>query len=263
MLSALRPKPLPNAETAYMEQVVQILRKRLGERLAGIYLFGSGASGDYVPGVSDLDVQAVAVHSIQKRERHEIARSLSHDALPCPARRLEFVCYTKSAVCPATRHPQFELNLNTGANERDHLSLDPGEEPSHWFLLDIAMGRELGRSLMGPPPAQAFSPIPRLWQLEAIADSLAWHQEHEPTSANTVLTACRGWQYAVTGESGSKLAGAAWVSQEIGCLDVVEQAKQYQQEGLRFSASDLTAIIERVTEAVRTAILREERSRPT
>ena len=258
MPSTPRSKPLPNAETAYLEQVVEALRKRLGKQLVGIYLFGSGAYGDYVPGVSDLDVQAVAVHPIEKRERQEIARTLSHEALPCPARRLEFVCYAESSVCPAARHPRFELNLNTGANESDHLSLDPDEEPSHWFLLDIAVGPVLGSSLVGPPPARVFSPIPRLWQLEAIADSLAWHQEHEPTSANTVLNACRGWRYAVTGESGSKRAGATWVSQEIGRLDAVEQAKLDQQEGPRFSASDVAVLVERATEAVRTAILREE-----
>lgn len=177
--------------------------------------------------------------------------------LPLPA------CQGPSGI-GSGRGPAFEAtakwadSVNTGADERDHLALDPGEELSHWFLIDIAVARELGRSLIGPPPAQVFSPIPKLWRLEAIGESLAWHQQHEPASANTMLNACRGWRYAATGESGSKRAGATWVSQEIDCLDVVVQAKLRQQDGLRFSAPDVATINERATEAVRAAIRQEE-----
>ena len=62
------------------------------------------------------------------------------------------MCYAQPAVnlIPASRRSQFELNFNTGCDVEDHLSLDPGEEASHWFVLDIAMGRELGCGLVGP-----------------------------------------------------------------------------------------------------------------
>jgi len=248
---------LPNAEATYLEQVVKTLQSCLQQRLVGVYLFGSAAYGDYTPGISDLDVQAVVTESLSKHECTDIASSLSHQRLPCPARRLEFVCYAQSSINPATRHPHFELNFNTGAGEPDHLSLNPAEESSHWFVLDIAMGRELGRTLVGPEPAQVFAPIPRIWQLEAIADSLAWHRTHEFTSANSVLNACRGWRYAVTGMWGSKVAGAAWVRQQLGCLVVVPQAEQRRHDGSVFSASAVTELIERVTEAVQTAIFHE------
>ncbi len=144
-------------------------------------------------------MQTVVIASLGKRERVEIARRLAHETLPCPARRLEFVCYARQSIDPATRHPQFEMNYTTGSNVRDHLSLHPTEESSHWFLLDIAMGREFGYRLLGLAPADVFAPIPRLWCLEAIVDSLSWHRKHELTSANVVLNACRGWLYAVTG----------------------------------------------------------------
>jgi hypothetical protein len=248
---------LPKAETAYLEQVVTILQRHLQQRLVGVYLFGSAAYGDYQPGVSDLDVQAVVSVSLGKDACQGIADTLTHRRLPCPARRLEFVIYAQPAINPVTRHPQFELNFNTGEGQQDHLSLDPAEESSHWFLLDIAMGRELGRSLFGPEPAQIFAPIPRLWCLEAIADSLAWHSDHESTSANSVLNACRGWRYAVTGRFGSKLAGAAWARQQPKCPTVVEQAEQRRHGGPPLSAAAVTELVEIVTEAVQTAILHE------
>lgn len=250
---------LPNAEAAYLEQVVKTLQIRLQQGLVGVYLFGSAAYSDYTPGISDLDVQAVVTESLSKRECTDIASSLTHQRLPCPARRLEFVCYAQSSINPATRHPLFELNFNTGAGEHDHLSLNPAEESSHWFVLDIAMGRAIGRSLVGPEPAQVFAPIPRIWQLEAIADSLAWHRTYEFTSANSVLNACRGWRYAVTGMWGSKVAGAAWVRQQPGCPVVVAQAEQLRHGGSALSVSAVTELVEYVTEAVQTAI-RLERS---
>ena len=53
------------------------------------------------------------------------------------ARQLGFVCYAQPALNPAGQRPQFEMNLNTGCDVEDHLGLDPGEEASHWFVLNI------------------------------------------------------------------------------------------------------------------------------
>nr|MDT0666777.1 DUF4111 domain-containing protein [Micromonospora sp. DSM 115978] len=99
---------------------------------------------------------------------------------------------------------------NTGPEIVDFVCTNPDDEPSHWFLLDLAIGRELGRVLLGPPPAEVIAPIPRAWQLGAVSDSLAWHGGAEPDSANRRLNAVRGWRYADTGQWGSKQAGAEW-----------------------------------------------------
>jgi len=248
------PIRLPSPETAYLKRVVGALQRCLGQRLVGIYLFGSAAYSAYEPGISDLDVQAVVTESLSKRNRKQIAGLLTHQVLTCPARRLEFVCYARTSVYPASRYPQFELNFNTGAGEEDHISLDPAEESSHWFLLDIAMGRALGRPLLGPEPAQVFAPIPRIWQLEAIAESLVWHSEHEPTSANTVLNACRGWRYVATGHFGSKRDGCAWARQQPACPVGVLEADRLRQLGSHLSVSSATELVKIVTEAVHEAI---------
>ncbi len=248
---------LPSAESAYLEQIVSRLREQLREQLVGVYLFGSAAYGSYEPGISDLDVQAVVGDRLSNHECREIAGLLAHQSLPCPARKLEFVCYAQPAINPATRHPRFDLNFNTGAGQADHLALDPAEEASHWFLLDIALGRELGRSLLGPAPAAMFGAIPRLWQLEAIRDSLEWHREHEFASANSVLNACRGWRYAVTNQLGPKSAGAAWARQQRDCPGVVEQAEQRRRDELSLDQSAVAALLAIVGTAVEAAISRE------
>ncbi len=149
------------------------------------------------------------------------------------------------------------MNFNTGAGEHDHLSLDPAGEASHWFVLDIAMGREFGRSLLGPEPALVFAPLPRPWLLEAIVDSLAWHNQHELASANSVLNACRGWRYAVTGTLGPKLDGAAWGRRQPECPPVVVQAEAARRGGPALSPPDVMELVGIVDEVVRTALLQE------
>jgi hypothetical protein len=167
-----------------------------------------------------------------------LTRRLTHRVLPCPARLLELVCYARDAVDPASRHPRFELNFNTGRAIVDHLALDPAEESSHWFLLDIAFGRELGVALLGPPPAEIFAPVPRVWTLEALADSLAWHAAHEPASVNAVLNACRSWRFAATGVFGSKRDGAAWAHGQPGCPTIVDDLLR----GTRAAEIDLSSV---------------------
>jgi hypothetical protein len=249
---------LPQPQVTYLSRLIDILRGDLGQQLVGVYLFGSAAYGEYEQGISDLDVQAVVVDALDLQTCRLIADHLTHDHLPCPARRLEFVIYRQQAVKPTSRHPQFELNFNTGGRDPDHFVTDPAHEASHWFLLDIAMGRALGQRLFGAEPVDVFGAISRLWQLEAIADSLNWHITHEMTSANNVLNACRGWRYAATGEQGSKRAGAVWALQQPQCPQVVEQAmQQRRQGGLPLDKTSVSELIEIVLDAVRTAIRSE------
>lgn len=222
---------LPDVDASYLQQLVSVLEQSLHERLVGVYLFGSAGAGHYEPGISDLDVQAVVEAPLNAHERVALAMRLAHAELPCPARRLEFVCYDRAAVEAAHRHPRFQLNFNTGAGGLHHLSTDPSAEASHWFLLDIALGRERGRTLHGEPLEQVFGAVPRKWVLEAMEDSLAWHEESEPASANAVLNACRASRYAVTGQLGSKGEAVEWARGEDAGASVVETAWRCRHGG--------------------------------
>ncbi|MDT3442941.1 MULTISPECIES: aminoglycoside adenylyltransferase domain-containing protein [unclassified Pseudofrankia] len=215
---------LPERETQYLRRVVELLRGLFAERLVAVYLFGSGSYGDYDPGPSDLDVQVVIDGALEPVELTRLVEGLDHAVFPCPARRLEFVCYDIQNVSRPARHPRFQLNLNTGSDIARHVSTDPATEPSHWFLLDLAIGRDLGQALHGPPPADLLTEVPRAWQLCAILDSLSWHDTSEPATPNRVLNACRGWRYAETEIWGSKRQGARWVASRHPDLTVVAAA---------------------------------------
>lgn len=194
----------------YAEELRRQLTGILEGGLEAAYLIGSVAFGDYVPGRSDLDVLGVCADPLPAEKKRELVGALSHRSPPCPARRLELVLYARGSVAGPGRSPAFELNLNTGPGMQEHASFDPSAEPSHWFVLDIAIARQRAIPLLGPPASQVFGPISRDRVLEALKASLDWHLEHEPLGHNSVLNACRAWRFVEEGRWHSKSEAADW-----------------------------------------------------
>lgn len=250
---------MTDALPRYLDELTHRLEALLGPRLVGVALGGSTAYGADEPGISDVDVLAVVDMPLDRETKFAVAARLTHAALPCPARKLEFVCYEEAALQPVPRHPRFEINHNTGAGEPEHLTLDPADESSHWFLLDLAVCRGRGRALFGPDPDMLIGPIPRRWMLEALLDGLAWHAALEPASANAVLNACRSWRYAATGVLGSKREGAEWAKAEAPARvsAVIEAALRERASGAPLPAEDAPELMGHVREAVRRALQAE------
>ena len=187
-----------------------LLGRLLGDDLVAVYLGGSGALGGVAAGQSDVDLVAVCAAAPGDELRRAIVDGLGELAMGWPVRGLELVLYTRAAVVAPGERPGFELNLDVGPRMPYHLSLDPAAEPSHWFVLDLAILRDHGRPLAGPPARDLVSPIPRRRLLEALRDSLAWHGAHEQGLQQSVLNASRGWRFAEEGVWSSKDDAGAW-----------------------------------------------------
>jgi hypothetical protein len=196
------------AVEAYLAELTRRLADALGGDLLGVYLLGSAAMGADVPGVSDLDVWALVRAPVPLATKRALVQRVDQAALPGPARGLELVV---ARLGPGGQ-PVVELNLNDGPHMERRVALDASREPRHWFVLDAAIGREHGRALAGSAPRDAFPPVPRPAQLAAIADSLEWYAAHEPDNRKAVLTATRGWRYALEGRWSSKEEAARWAA---------------------------------------------------
>jgi hypothetical protein len=159
---------------------------------------------------SDIDVQAVCAVRPRRSALERLAALLSHDALPCPARGLEFVLYAQGDL----RDPlgrAFVLNFNTGARMRHHVGLDPEAEPRFWFTLD-AIAREHGLALAGAPPADVLA-LPRALVVDAARDAVAWYSSR--ASAEAILALSRAWARAADGRWLSKAAAATWAAARL------------------------------------------------
>jgi hypothetical protein len=194
--------------------VARRLSDRLGDRLRGAWLVGSAALGDFAPDRSDLDVQAVTTGVLPERESRELALTLSHEVLPCPARGLEFVLYAEPDL-HRTDGPAFQLNLNTGGRMARHLALDPAGDPRFWFVIDVAIARPHGRRLAGLP-AQALLPkLPRRLVLHALLDAIAWSRRPAADDGDAALAAARAWAWASDGRWRSKREAAEWARDRV------------------------------------------------
>jgi Domain of unknown function (DUF4111) len=205
--TGLDPDELP---AACGRQAAGLLGRLLAGELVAAWLVGSGALGGVALRQSDVDVVAVCATDPPEERRRAIAAALADLAMTWPLRGLEFVLYARGAVAAPERRPRFAINLNVGPRMPYRLSLDPAQEPAHWFLLDLSILRDHGRVLAGPPPGEVVGPIPRRWVLEAVRDSMAWHQANEPVLEQTVLNASRGWRFASEGVWSSKRDAGTW-----------------------------------------------------
>ncbi|KAJ5162880.1 uncharacterized protein N7500_004710 [Penicillium coprophilum] len=197
--------PLDN----YLRHLVRSLQEELKDNLLAIYLFGSAGYGAYEPGTSDVDVYAIIHEPILDYQR--LSRIISHTTIPCPARKLEFVLFTKAKAASQMTNPAFEMNFNTGKDMNDYVNLNSQTEPRFWFLLDIAIGRDLGKSLLGPPPDKLFAAPKVAWILNCMVESLAWYRQNGPVTYDGVLNACRQLCYAKTLTWRSKMDSGTWV----------------------------------------------------
>jgi hypothetical protein len=119
------------------------------------------------------------------------------------------VVISAQAARHPTRSPRWELNLNTGADRTDHVGLDPAAEPSHWFVLDLAIARQCGVALCGPPASEVVG-MPRASDVRtAQSEAVAWYAGNE-LPAETVAAACRAWHWLATGTFAAKRPAARW-----------------------------------------------------
>lgn len=240
----------------YGAEVVSRLRALLGGELLGVYLIGSLALEGFEPGQSDIDIIAICTHPLETRARQAIAEALDHRALPCPARGLEFVLYAKNAVSAPSRPLRFEMNFNTGAGMNRWLGLNPEEEATHWFIIDLDIARGHGVPLAGPPPTEVLTPLPRAWVLDAIRDSLTWHSRAEPVSPNNVLNACRAWRHVEEGVWSTKAAAATWAREHLADPSLIDAAlaKRHGAAGPALDPEAVRALHQQVLAAVERAV---------
>ncbi|MBA2630392.1 MAG: DUF4111 domain-containing protein [Thermoleophilaceae bacterium] len=214
---------LPPPVTGYLRGVTERARAAAEDRLVGVWLFGSAALGDFSATRSDLDVQAVVTTPLNRAEREALAARLSHEALPCPVRGLEFVLYAEpDLVLP--EGPAFGLNLNIGPRIERAVNLEAGEQHGFWFVLDISIGRRHGHALAGPEAAEVFPEPDPAAVRRALRDALDWYAAHGGSPVETVLSACRAWAFATDGRWRSKAEAARWARTRLDDSSTVDRA---------------------------------------
>lgn len=191
------------------------MRAILGDKLVGLYLYGSLAAGDFDAGISDMDLLAALTSDLDGRE---------FDALDAMHR------------ATAADYPDWDdrieiaylsiRGLNTFRTERSPLGIISPGEPFHIiqagadWLMNWYMVRKMGRTIYGPPPAEVIGPIADEEFIQTVKDhARAWqgwiadYSQRRKSQAYAILTMCRTLYTCHHRAQVSKRQAARWVAE--------------------------------------------------
>jgi hypothetical protein len=188
----------------------------LGVNLIGSYLFGSVVTGDFEPGISDVDTIAVVrsdLTATQLTTLERLHRDIAEE-MPRWEDRVEVVYLSSQAL----------TTFRTASSAAARIS--PGEpfhiiEVDHRWLIDWYQLREVGVALCGPPAASLVPVISHDEYVEAVRQHmLAWPDWADGlvtrgAQAYAILTMCRGLRTWRTGEHVSKREAARWACEVL------------------------------------------------
>jgi hypothetical protein len=189
--------------------VVSVVRdtvvRTLGAQLLGLYLYGSSATGDFEPDVSDIDLIAVLTDEPNDLAAGALAEMHASIARAEPewGDRIEVDYVSARGLAECRIRPTTIARISPG--EPLHL-IEAGRD----FLLDWHPARSVGMALVGPPITSLVPPIPESEYLEEVRRYLAGFRtrfDHDATARTQVyaiLTMCRGFYSIVADERLSK-----------------------------------------------------------
>jgi predicted nucleotidyltransferase len=237
---------------AAIDRYLELLGPALGGAVAGIYLTGSAALGDWQPGRSDLDILTVASRPFDEADLDALA-ALHADAADRPYLDAVYVCGADVGARLPPDHPGVPHVID-GVFRREGYRFDP----VLWATLD-----RHGLTLSGPAAAElGAGPQPgwlrewnlgnldtywRSWAAEARL-RLADRDPDVPLSTETVSFALLGpgrLHYTIaTGGLLAKTAAADYTAEHFpGFAEPLARAKKWRlgDDAVRFMIPDAVA----------------------
>ena len=223
--------PYPDINS-FFETLLFQLKTLLGERLIGVYLFGSLVWGDFDYGSSDIDIVVVISSTLTNNEfgkldhmHRAFAQTYTHakegmlEILYVSVNTLQTFKTRRSSI--AVIHP----------GEPFHRT-DAGKE----WLMNWYSVQEKGRRLLGPPPTTLITSITKEEFTQAVQDyALTWRKSIQsvhgrPGQAYAILTLCRAYYTYTNADQISKQQAAQWTAKAFPqWATLIEDALKWRQ----------------------------------
>jgi hypothetical protein len=231
---------------------------QFGHRLVGLYLYGSLVSGDFVTGISDIDLLAVTARDLHDDDVAPL--EALHAAIvadhPEWTDRIE-VAYLSAQALKTFKTARSPLVI-ISPGEPLHL-IDAGSDwLMNWYLI-----RTSGIALYGPPAAEVIPSITQEEYLQAVREHLSsaddWiaRATSRKPGSYAVLTAARGYYTLIHSEYASKARTAEWMKERFpewaGLIDRAQvwRVMPHDQPLTSDDRRDIVAYLSIVTELIR------------
>jgi streptomycin 3"-adenylyltransferase len=271
-VNAPRAQSLADADRDLRQYLIRIagtLGDLLGDTLAGLYVYGSLATGSYHRERSGIDLLGVVTRKLTAQERESLARTLVRLADARPTRGDIHVSIVEERCARSFEHPlPYEVQYTHAAHEAIRRGrVDFSQERTDPDLAaNIVEARTRGATLVGPPPESLFGYVP--WHAYVNALETRFNRgrasvDGEP--ANAVLDACRVLRGATSAamETVNKDEAAVWALASIPRMyhSVVNDALQIyrgtkSEDDVVFAERDVIALREYVRERSQAAFSR-------
>jgi predicted nucleotidyltransferase len=200
-----------------LDQLLSEIQKVLGDKLLGLYLYGSLVSGDFDHDTSDLDMLAVIASDLDEKEAADL-KQMHEDFVrqhPTWEQRIEVQYFSTEGL--RTFRTQSSKMGNISPGEPFHV-IDSGIE----WLLNWYFVRENDVILFGPSSHQFIAPISKEEYMQVVQDhTRQWAEYVQDTKTSwlgqsyAILTLCRALYSFTNGEQVSKKKAAEWAAQQL------------------------------------------------
>lgn len=179
----------------YLVRIAAALGEVLGDKLIGLYVHGSLATGSFHRERSDIDLLAVTDRKLTPAVREATARMLVRLSDARPTHGDIEVSVIAEEYARAFSHPlPYEVHYSSVLHERIRRgAMDfAQEETSVDLAANVVDVRERGVTLLGPPAESLFGPVPWHAFVNALDADFQWARSHvNDMPVYAVLGACR------------------------------------------------------------------------
>ena len=214
----MQTNPTPYTDVnAILSLLLSEIQAILGQKLVGLYIFGSLVTGDFDADISDIDLIAATSTDPNEQELQQLEKMHREIALKEKIwdNRIEVAYISIKELRKYNPHYQQAL---TSPGEPFHVT----EVGTAW-INNRYVTREMGIALFGPSPKTLIDPISQEERMQAAREIIQEWRDYiqtsniggRPSQAYAILTMCRALYTFRQGEFASKKQAAVWAEKEL------------------------------------------------
>ena len=226
------------------DEVINILLSEiqsiLGDKLVGLYLYGSLVWGDFDEDISDIDLLVAVKAPIDDEEFKRLQEM--HNSFTEK--------FTEWDDRIEVQYLSLDALKTFKTKESEVVTISPGEPiekrmvGKHW-LMNWWMVREKGLTIFGPDPKTIIEPISKEEFIQTVKEHTEnWNEwvkgmYRKAAQAYAILTMCRAYYAFKNGDQVSKRQAAEWVKKEFPQYSkLIQDALVWRDTGKRDKHED-------------------------